>query len=550
MADDDGLSVRTPTKSEMNTFKVLANLDFADLRRAEPSSEAWTGQKDSTKDLKDMAKDPRRDTTRDPRGDRQDAKSEKSETWMASSLPPTPKLNAARPARADAGRTEDDDTESDGSYERGRGDRRRKDHDEDDDESESSYERGHRRYDQRDSRVERTGLKGGVSGAGPSDHHHDRDNGGQDRGQDRDERPVPEPKRPELEADVVLEKEALLYEIEMMEKQGQIKLHRELTMADSLDVIQYQYDRANMIVSTQQTVDWAKSGIKIGSNLLEMLMKKFGLTIVDGFSNNLCKDMSKFNKPLTKMYRKYWRRGTSSPESELAMIVFGALAVTVMANKGLTGSPPKPAPAPAPLGGAFGKESAMPSAMPSGMPSTMPSMNSMPTMKAAPAPPPIPEWAKAAMASPLPTHFAKDSFTELGPERAPVMPVSALRSIEPVRTDKPADKPVQERMERPIEKLERPIEKVERPIEKPDRPSEKPDRPIDRPIDRPTDRPIDRPDRPIRYEDDPVMSSSAPISSSVTSSSVVIDNTRKLTLSSPRSSRRKREMQSELNLDA
>ena len=276
-----------------------------------------------------------------------------------------------------------------------------------------------------------------------------------------------------------------------------------------------------------------KSGIKIGSNLLEMLMKKFGLTIVDGFSNNLCKDMSKFNKPLTKMYRKYWRRGTSSPESELAMIVFGALAVTVMANKGLTGSPPKPAPAPAPLGGAFGKESAMPSAMPS----TMPSMNSMPTMKA--APPPIPEWAKAAMASPLPTHFAKDSFTELGPERAPVMPVSALRSIEPVRTEKP----VQERpMERPIEKLERPferppIEKLERPIEKVERPLERPEKP-------------DRPDRSERYEDDPVMSSSAPISSSVTSSSVVIDNTRKLTLSSPRSSRRKREMQSELNLDA
>ena len=67
-------------------------------------------------------------------------------------------------------------------------------------------------------------------------------------------------------------------------------------------------------------------------------MKKFGINVVDGFSNNLCKDMSKFNKPLTKMYRKYWRRGTSSPEMELAMIVFGALAMTVMGNKGLMGS--------------------------------------------------------------------------------------------------------------------------------------------------------------------------------------------------------------------
>jgi len=137
------------------------------------------------------------------------------------------------------------------------------------------------------------------------------------------------------EVDITLEKEALLYELEIMEKQGSIKLHRQLTISDDLDTIQYQYDRANMIISTQQTVEWAKTGIRMGSGLIETFAKKFGISMVDGFSNNLCKDMNKFNKPLTKMYRKYWRRGSSSPETELAMIVFGALAMTVLANRGL-----------------------------------------------------------------------------------------------------------------------------------------------------------------------------------------------------------------------
>lgn len=139
----------------------------------------------------------------------------------------------------------------------------------------------------------------------------------------------------QLKAEIDIEKEALLYEIEMLEKQGLLKLQRRLSMEDSLDAIQYQYDRANMIISTQQTVDWSKNGIKMGSTMLETLARRFGITYIDGFSNNLCKDMNKFNAPLTKMVRKYWRRGSSSPEMELGMIVFSSLAMTVMQNKGL-----------------------------------------------------------------------------------------------------------------------------------------------------------------------------------------------------------------------
>ena len=129
------------------------------------------------------------------------------------------------------------------------------------------------------------------------------------------------------------EKEALLFELQQMEKDGIFKPTRPLTMKDSLEEIQFQYDRIQSELNSNQIVDMAKSAIKMGSGMVEMTLKSSGIKIVDGFHNNLCKDMNKFNRPLSRLYKKYWRRGGASPEMELAFIVFGSLAYTVVQNK-------------------------------------------------------------------------------------------------------------------------------------------------------------------------------------------------------------------------
>jgi hypothetical protein len=134
-------------------------------------------------------------------------------------------------------------------------------------------------------------------------------------------------------AEVDAEKEALLSELHTLERQGQCKLVRPLAMSDSLEEIQFQYDRVQAEINASQMVEFAKSALKMGSGMLEMMLKKAGIKIVDGYHHNLCKDMSKFNRPLGRMYKKYWRRGGVSPESELAMLVFGSLAWTVVQNK-------------------------------------------------------------------------------------------------------------------------------------------------------------------------------------------------------------------------
>ena len=135
------------------------------------------------------------------------------------------------------------------------------------------------------------------------------------------------------QAEIDAEKEGLLAELHSLERQGTAKLLRPLTMKDSLEEIQFQFDRIQAELNATQMVDFAKSAIKMGSGMLEMVLKRAGIKVVEGYHDNLCKDMSKFNRPLSRMYKKYWRRGGMSTEAELGMLVFGSLAWTVVQNK-------------------------------------------------------------------------------------------------------------------------------------------------------------------------------------------------------------------------
>lgn len=363
------MSVRTPTRSELNTFKVMSNLDFTDLTKQEP-------QKWSPAPARVPEEPPEM-----PYAHEEVQKEGPSDTWGGADMAGLHGLSGLESLAHESGLSSADLKELDKHAE-----------------LETLVE-------QDTKRDEAQMEKGQV----PDDSRRDQE-------EVRESSATRRRAAQEAAMEASIEKEALLYELELMEKQGLIKLHRNLDMNNTLEEIQYQYDRTNMIVSTQQTVDWAKTGIKMGSSILEALMKKFGISVVEGFSNNLCKDMNKFNKPLTKMYRKYWRRGTSSPEMELAMIVFGALAMTVMGNKGLMGSKPSEPLArpvvPDAVSSATGSANGVSSSASALRP---PSMNAFGNFSAPvqqqQKPTVVPEWARAALAGPLgseaPQHFAK-----------------------------------------------------------------------------------------------------------------------------------------------
>lgn len=134
------------------------------------------------------------------------------------------------------------------------------------------------------------------------------------------------------------EKEGLLTELLSLAESGQCKLVRTLTMKDSLEEISFQYDRCQSEIEARRMVNLAKSSIDVGAGLLEMVAKNFGFPLLDGYHKSLCSDMNRFDRPLTKIYKKYWRRGAQKPEMELAMIVIGSFGWTVMSNMMKDGS--------------------------------------------------------------------------------------------------------------------------------------------------------------------------------------------------------------------
>jgi len=147
--------------------------------------------------------------------------------------------------------------------------------------------------------------------------------------------------------EIRMEKEALLNEILAFARPPQsFKLTREWSVNEhTLNELQFELDRINSEINANGIVDMAKSGIKFGVSGLEMLLKQQGLDAADGWYNNSCRDMSKYNRPLTRLYKKYWRNSQLSPMMELGYLLGGSLAWTIAENKMGFRKPSTPAPA-------------------------------------------------------------------------------------------------------------------------------------------------------------------------------------------------------------
>jgi hypothetical protein len=158
----------------------------------------------------------------------------------------------------------------------------------------------------------------------------------------------------------------------------------------------------------------AKSGIKFGIGGLEAVLKKTGLTSVDGWYSESCKDMSKYNRPLLRIYKRYYRKTNMSPIMELGMLMFGSLAWIVFQNKmGLRKSaepaPSVPANAPSvPRAPAFEPPAGKPPAM---RPPTAPSSFRGPSWTSAPS-----ATSTAAATTTAPVQFQAPSATAPEPK--------------------------------------------------------------------------------------------------------------------------------------
>lgn len=129
------------------------------------------------------------------------------------------------------------------------------------------------------------------------------------------------------------EKIELLKALDEMKRLGTYKPRgAEPTLKDPKVHIQFEYDSAQVDSNTMTAVDFAKGALKMGSGVLEGLAKTANINILNGFHSTLTADMSKFNRPLSRLYKKHWKRGPVSPELELGFLVVGSLLWVMFCN--------------------------------------------------------------------------------------------------------------------------------------------------------------------------------------------------------------------------
>ena len=219
------------------------------------------------------------------------------------------------------------------------------------------------------------------------------------------------------------EKSVLLHELNRMQAAGS-EVTRKMSYDNKLEEIKWEFNRTKQTEDCQGTVNFMKDAIKLGCTGIELFNKKVGwLKLEDPhthktWSDEACKDMTRYDRSLTKLYQRYIRKGSVSPWVELGFLLVGSLMMTHFKNMFATPSAPAAA----------------------GVHTTAPSRNvpfSMPQQQQrAPMPPPT------AMRAPMlpPTSM-----------RAP-MPAPAFQMPAPATFQMPPSQPVQvEVKEEPIE---------------------------------------------------------------------------------------------------
>lgn len=130
-----------------------------------------------------------------------------------------------------------------------------------------------------------------------------------------------------------LEKQAALLEMEKLKING-ATFTKNYTMNDSLADIQFEIRRMEMYQKEESSLNMMRDGLKLTINSIEVINRFTGEKLsLNGWSDEATRDMDRYDPSLSRLYRKYWRRGSSSPEFELAFAIASSMGIYHFKNK-------------------------------------------------------------------------------------------------------------------------------------------------------------------------------------------------------------------------
>ena len=237
--------------------------------------------------------------------------------------------------------------------------------DDDDEEAPDLVDEDGRQYEDEDEdederREQENGLAGGGDDATGNEHppfeDDDDDDGALGGGYEDDDDP-PQSLEEEhktgqalaapIEMDAAtleVEKQSALLEIERLRAQG-VKITKEYSLDDDLTVIQWEIRKQLMLMDEANSVSFMKDAMRLGFSGIEAMNGKIKLLELEGWAAVASSEMAghKYDNALSKIYRKYWRRGSSSPEMEIAFGILGSMGSYHFKKKMMTARPPSSA---------------------------------------------------------------------------------------------------------------------------------------------------------------------------------------------------------------
>lgn len=127
---------------------------------------------------------------------------------------------------------------------------------------------------------------------------------------------------------VRIEKQGYLIELQALQTNKGVKLSRDFSMRDSLTELEFELQKQNSNLNSASAVANMRDMMRLGFNGVEMANAKFGpFLCLDGWASSLTADMRRFDSPLEKLHKRYWRKQQMSPLMELGMIILGSLAM-------------------------------------------------------------------------------------------------------------------------------------------------------------------------------------------------------------------------------
>tara|TARA_A100001015_G_C15018766_1_gene726892 strand:+ start:1121 stop:1960 length:840 start_codon:yes stop_codon:yes gene_type:complete len=125
----------------------------------------------------------------------------------------------------------------------------------------------------------------------------------------------------------MLEKQSLLLDLQRLKMQG-IKLSKEWSTEDRVEDLTLEIRRHTLHLDEVSNVQTMRDGLRLVCTGFEMMNNKFGLLDLEGWSSEVCNDLNKHDQNLSRIYRKYWRRGQSSnPELDIAASLFASMGM-------------------------------------------------------------------------------------------------------------------------------------------------------------------------------------------------------------------------------